>query len=514
MLLDNPAFLEGHTTIMSSAAMRASRTATRTRLLPAQLSARLLQTRFTLIGAAALLTLLALLMMWRASEAYLATHEQFRLIVQDSAAKVDASESAIQAIASVDAQAASYIATAADSAIHWSSLQAVHDNFQAFRNQMFAVYGALPDNVKIDRNTTDPEGVAFNKVQYFAFDQFWQHIGNMLTAQEKGDHATAVQEYVIADNYLQNQIAPYLLKLDSINYDQMKITQAKATSDINLQTLLLAVPLIALAIGLTALSFWLRRKVRRVLTPTLDVAMVIGWLLVIAMLADLRQAPGQLDTMVVSDYYSVSASARALAYADQANSAQAGSVVDVNLANAPAWQGTFDSNKHIIEVSICGTTGCLATPFVGSGDQTRITPDVISHAKDELTVDKTLTGGIVPLVANVTLPGEAAVIEQARAAYQDYLTINAQIRDLLKNNNSEDAARLATGINLGQSAEAFARFSTSMAAEGKINHDDFDRIWINERDGLPLHLNLFGFGGCVLLIVLLIVGVYHRFREL
>lgn len=454
--------------------------------------------------------LLALLAIGQAIRAYSVTFERFRSIAEDSTAKVDAAEAALQYVADMDTRAAIFVATAPDNPIHWQSQDAIHTSFQMFREEMYIVRARLDHPDQAD----DPETTDYNKVEYFSFDQFWQHLGNLLTAQQNGNNATALSEYIIADNYLQNQINRYLLDLEALNFQTMEETQRGAATAINGQIALLALVVIILAVALTALSFWLRNRVRRVLTPGIDLAMALGWLLALLMIIDLIRTPGLLQQMVDNSYYSVSASARILAIASEANSAQSGSVIDPT--HATFWQQAFDADANSIALRLCGQPGCLATSFTnGNTDSTAsITSEVATTASQISADNSTAIGGIKPLVAKVSNPREPVLLEQARQAFNDYVAINANIRTLIKANNLDDASRIATGNNTGQSGQAFAQFINAMASERDLNRSLFNDVWQAEQSGLPLHQGLFGVGGYIMAIIGLAFGVYHRFREL
>ncbi len=485
---------------MASAARSAPRTTT-PRAAPAR---RQLSSRTILVGGAAALFVLTLIVIAQALNAYNTTYEQFRSVAEDSTAKVSAAEAALGAVFDIDTHAASFVATAPDNQNHWKALDTIHAAYQTFREQMFTVRSTLQ---------SDDERKIYDQIDYFAFDQFWQHIGNLLTAQQHGDKATAINEYIISDNYLQNQIARYLLQLEALNFKAMQDTEKNAGVAINGQTLLLGVLVILLAIGLTALSFWLRSKVKRFVTPGLDVAMVLGWVLAILMLIELASAPGQLRHMVDDAYYSVSASSRVLAIASEANSAQRGSVIDPT--HAPFWQASFDANKTSLALRLCGQPDCTAMPFTNGADQ--IAPNTLSVANQITSANSSAINGIQPLVAKVSFAGEATTLEKTRMALQDYLKLDGQIRGLIQANDPnklDDATRLSTGSLPGQSGEAFTRFTDAMNEERTINRRVFDDIWNTQKSALPLHRILFGLVGFVLLGVLLVVGVYHRFREL
>ncbi len=475
--------------------------------VPRQTAARRVQTRFVLAVAGAAALLLTLFAISQALAVYSSAYAQFSKVVEQSSVKVQAAEQALAAVAAMDTNAADFIATAPDNPEHWKAFSAVRTSYRDFRTQLFAVRSNLnPDSPEENDN--------YQKADQFSFEQFWQHIGNLLTAQQNGDRQTAINEYITADNYLQNQIVGYLQNLERLNFDDMVRVQQNAATVINGQAVFLGVIVIALAIGLTILSFWLRQKVRRVLTPGIDAAMVLGWLLALLMLLELGQAPGQLKTMVQDAYYSVSAASRVLAVANQANSMESGSVIDPANASTPGgWQENFDKYKATLELRMCGQPNCLSRSFTSSSVDA-VDSGVIAAAQQISPTNKIAINGIAPLVANVTFSGEAQALENARIAYTQYLASDAKLRELIKAGNLDDAVILATGSASSQRNSAFGQFITAMTQERDINLKVFNDTWHEAQSSLQSHRLLYGLVGYGLLIVLLVVGVYHRFREL
>ncbi|MEP7289725.1 MAG: hypothetical protein ABI947_28570 [Chloroflexota bacterium] len=483
-------------------------------VVPRRVAVRRVQTRFRLVGGGVLAVLLALLAIVLSLNAYETTLSQFRSIALNNSAKVDAAEQSLQYVASMAANAATFVITAADSSSHWAAQDAVHSDFQKFRDQMFAVRNTLSGAQEQD---------IYLNIEYFSYDQFWRHISNLLTAEQNGDKATATSEYLVADNYLQNQIVRYLQQLEALNFQAMEATQQSAATTIWTQALILGFFTLVLALGLTFLSFWLRGKVRRYLTPGIDVALVVAWVLALAMLIELWQAPQQLNRMVEDAYLSVSASSRVLAVANQGNRDESGSIIDPS--HVSYWQQEFDGYKNSVELRICGIKDCMSHSFLSVNDNSQIDPQMLNQARlVSVQLDPTqgqtfkAIGGIAPLIANVTFDGEAQALEQARLAWLDYLTINTKLRQLVDPKNKDysldDAITLETGTEPGQSTEAFSRFTTAMEQERTINRTVFDEIWNTENNVLPAHRLLYGLVGYVLLIILVGAGVYHRFREL
>ncbi len=467
-----------------------------------QASARRIYSRTRLIIGAAGVILLSLFAMIIVQAAYTRILNQVQEIVQVSSAKVDASEAALAAIAAMDSSASDFVATAADNPKHWASLDAVHASFQTFRDEMYAVRANLQ---------SEDERATYNKVEYFAFDQFWQHMGNLLTAEQNGDRATAINEYIIADNYLQNQIARYLLDLEKLNFDSMVASGSDARSIAQGIQFGVGAIMFVVALALTALAFWLRFKVRRYVTPGLDLAMVAGWVVFLIAFAHFATVPGQIDRMINDSYLSITASARVLAAGNQTASAESAAIIDAG--NADYWNRNFDTYRKSVEYRLCGVEGCTNTTFLQPGSTDRIAPSVIGTANSS-TVDPSLRDGIKPLVANVTFAGEAAALEKARIAFADYLKINTQVRTLLQNKLVEDATQISTGSAVGQSDEAFNRFQQAMNEERAVNRGYFDSTWAEIQAALRPGQTVLAIGGYALVILAVLAGVYQRVREL
>jgi len=467
-----------------------------------QASARRTSSRTLLIGSAIGVILLSLLAMLVVQNAYTSILNQVQEIVQVSSAKVDASEAALAAISAINSSASDFVATAADNPKHWASLDAVHASFQTFRDEMYAVRSNLQ---------TEDERATYNKVEYFAFDQFWQHMGNLLTAEQNGDRATAISEYIIADNYLQNQIARYLLDLEKLNFDSMVANGRDARNLAQSVQASVGLIMFTVALALTALAFWLRFKVRRYVTPGEHRDVEAGWVVFLIAFAHFSAVPGQIDRMINDAYLSITASARVLATGNQTASAESAAIIDAG--NADYWNRNFDAYRKSVEIRLCGVEGCTLATFLQPGATDQIAPNVINAANSN-TANAPLRDGIKPLVANVTFMGEARALEQARVAFADYLKINTQVRTLLQNKLVEDAVDLSTGSAVGQSDEAFVRFQKAMNAERAINRFYFDRTWTEIQAALRPGQTVLAIGGYALVILAVLAGVYQRVREL
>lgn len=458
------------------------------------------QTRYRLVVAGGVALLAALVVIVLAVSAYNSAFRMFENIVVVNSTNVDAAERALQYLANASQATADYAALTSDTPLFEQAQNNIFRNFHRFRDEMFILHENL---------NTPEEQAAFTVADTYTYSRFWRHVSNLLS--QRSNIEAARREYLSADNHLRNRIIPALQELEALNFQAMVDEGERAEAAIIAQVVLLVIPAVGLALGLTYLSFWLRQKVRRYLTPGIDAAAILGWVLIGSIVLNLTQMPGQLETMIRDSYYSISGSSRVLVVANQANRAESSTIIDY--LRPKYWYQIFDENVQSVELRLCGAPGCMDQSFLVS--DTRDTPSaaVVATAQ-QITADSEILGGVVPLMANITVRGEAAALEEARLAFLEYRAINNQLRELIKINDLAGATELNTQAEVGGSEEAFGRFVAAIERVNQLNRTVFDDIWNTQRDTLPRNQLLFGVVGYLLVMVLVIFGVYHRYREL
>jgi hypothetical protein len=451
--------------------------------------------RILLLGSGFVL-ILALLVIVQAVNAYQTSYNLFRDIAVVNSANVDAAEQALGSLASTGQATADYTALSPDSPIFEQAMIGIFRNFYDFRDQMFVLQGNLQ---------SDAERSAFNIADTYVDSRFWRHISNLML--QRSNIELARKQYRFADDHLRNQIIPALQDLEAINFDQMVETGELAGGIMNVQTIGLAVLVIGLAAALSVLSFWLRGKIRRYLTPGIDAAMVIAWVLAVLMLLNLFGLPEQLRVMIQDSYRSISASSRVLVDVNLANRAESSAVIFPDQADA--WFARYDDYMELVELRMCGYVGCVETTFVTGSDQ--LDPLVVASAHAISPEDSDRIGNIVPLVGNVTFSGEAITLEAARMSLLEYKRVNQQLRELIAAGDVEGALELNTG---DEGVSAFDDFVNMIENERVINRQVFDRVWEEQQAALPANQTLYGVLGIVAVMALVIAGVYHRYQEL
>lgn len=455
--------------------------------------------RYQLLLGGGLAILLAILTLLQAVHAYNTTYQLFHNIVTINSTTVDASENALQHLASTSQAAADYALLTSDTPLYEQAQNNIFRDFSLLRDELFT----LRDTVQ-----TEDERAVLTIVETFTDSRFWRHVSNLL-ALRSDDNAARLQ-YLDADNHVRNWINPALQRLENLNYEQMILAGQRAEAEIGGQVFVLVVPAFLLAALLTLMSFRLRKTIRRYLTPGIDIAVVMGWLLLISITADLMNAPRQLKVMIQDAYRSVSAASRVLVDANLANRAESSILLDPD--NSAVWTQRFEDAMVHVELQLCGQRGCTTNSFV-LGSPTTPNASVVNTALQSST-NADLAENTIPLMANITFAGEVERIERARLALLEYRVVNQQLQTLIAANKMDEAIALNTSLDAGTSQDTFNRFSQAIVDERELNRAIFDKVWASESARLESGQQVYGIVGYVLMIIAIAAGTYHRFREL
>lgn len=454
-----------------------------------------LQTRYRLLIMGVAASALAFIVILQAVNAYGTSYRLFEDIAVRSSTKVDAAEQALQYLANASQATADYAALTSDTPLFEAAQNNIFRNFHRFRDEMFVLRSNLQGQ---------EEETAFTVADTYAYSRFWRHVSNLLS--QRSDAEAARREYLAADNHLRNRIVPALQQLEAVNFERMVEAGNQAGAVINTQIILLAIPALALAALLTYLSFRVRGIVRRYITPGIDAAMILAWALLALTLLNLAALPGSLERMTLDSYANISANSRVLVQVNDANRAESSAIIDSGRADY--WYSLFDEHIASIELRVCGAPGCMNEPFIVDN---AANANVINQAA---RVSPGAIDGMTPLMANLTSYEELQALEDARVAFADYRRANTEIRDLMARGDMEKATLLNTKVESGTSEEAFNRFTLAVADARSHSREVFDAIWDAQQNTLPRNQALYGVIGYGLVIVFVLLGVYHRYREL
>lgn len=453
--------------------------------------------RYAIMGAAAIV--LALIALIQAVNAYDTTYQLFRGIVEVNSSTVDAAEQALQDIAQASQAAADYALLTSDTPLYEQSQNNIFRAFSHYRDQM----AILDHNLQ-----SDDEREAYTVAETFTYSRFWRHVSNLI-AQRSND-AVARREYLDADNHVRNWINPALQSLENLNYQQMVEAGDAASGVIVGRVVGFAIPAILVAALLTSISFELRRKVKRYLTPGIDVALVISYVALAMIVIQLMAASNQLKIMVGDAYQSVSASSRVLVDANLANRAESSALLDMDRADA--WDARFADAAARVELRLCGQAGCAQSKFTDG--RNGLLPGVIAAGQAIDAADFNIIGGISPLTAIPASNDESLALEAARSAFLDFETAHQQLKVLMAGGDTAGAIAFNTSSDAGTSQYLFDRLSAAMTRIIDLNRTVFDDIWAQEGSTLQSNRVIYGLAAYGLIVVLVGIGVWHRFREL
>ena len=486
---------------MSSISHSSSRTSRH--LIKTTKPAFVLTTPYRLLLGTLCVVLLSLLVIRQTGTAYSTALDTINQIGTINSVVVDASEHALESLVGTSQAAADHLSLASNSPLGAQRLAASQEHFAYFRAQMFTLRAQVQ---------TSEERTVIDRIEAATYNRFWLSMGALLSAKQRGDDISARVEYLSIEAQLTNPIVPILQQLETLNYEQMVATGQRANSLINTQVFLLAIPALGLAGLLTGLSFWVRRTLRRYLTPGFDAAMIIAWVLAVVMLVQILSVPGRLHVMISDAYRSISASSRVLVDAQLANCAESSALLDVS--HSEDWIRKFNEASMLIELRLCGAPGCTAQPFLRAGTTDTADPLIEQKARAISPDNSTRIGGVIPMIGNVTFAGEAATLERARQMYLSYQQAHAQLQQYLMAGDLARAVDFNTSSEVGQSEATFQAFVDAISQERTINRVVFDAVWMEQSVLLPRHQIVLGVMGYLLMIALIAGGMWHRFREL
>ena len=447
------------------------------------------QTRIRLVVGGMIIALCALLAGGIVANAYSTAYTLFQTIAEFYAIKVDAAEGALQNIARTSQATADYTALTSDTPLFEASVNDIFRNFNAYRGELFILQSNLQSQA---------ERTAFTVADTYTYSRFWRHVSNLIDG--RSDLDLARREYLSADNHLRTRIIPALEALEAENFSLMAEAGEQAGGTLGGQIFLVVLSAGGLLALLTLVSFWLRGKVRRYVTPGIDGALVLSMLVLIGLL----QLPNQFSRMTQMAYYNISSSSRVLVAGNLANRAESSALIDVN--RAETWYGQFDAGVNEMELRLCGVQDCLQQAFVSPSGQANTT-----------LIEQVRRGTVIqdrPLIASVETRQELQALESARTAFLDYLAVHDQIVTYIESGQIDEAVALNTGFEEGESETLYAAFTEQIETVQALNRETFDTIWNAQRTTLPTQQVLYSVLAFGAIIVLTGLGVSHRFREL
>ncbi len=287
----------------------------------------------------------------------------------------------------------------------------------------------------------------------------------MFSYYQAGEANRAGDAFLEAREILNTRLVPALGGLEAVKVEDMETTYAGAAETISGWTTALTWGALVLVLILAAGLLAIRRMHYRWSWPV-GAALVVCAALAGLMLFQLNQARNDARVMVREAYDSIAGVQDMAANLSQGRALESIAIFDPD--QAASHLGDFDQYMELVEQRLCGPRDCTANTFLSGGDQ-------ISAAVSAAAVDEKNRLGLarLPLVANVTFPGQAAAYEQFRVNYRKWLDAHATLAQQVEARQLAAASQTSTG----DSASAFADVVASVDAAGQVARAEYDKIW-------------------------------------
>ncbi len=183
-------------------------------------------------------------------------------------------------------------------------------------------------------------------------------------------------------------------------------------------------------------------------------------------------------------------------------------------ARAAAYSARGDESRYLLdplhaadyEVDFAERTRLLVNlPPATSPDQA-----IAAAARGDTPLD--FTGYLADELNNITFPGERDAALQTLAAFERYMAIDGQIRQLERAGRHQDAVSLCLGTLEGQSGWAFEQFDAALRKTLDINQAAFDQSVKQGFDAVG-NLEIEACVAAVAIAVLTVIGLAGRIRE-
>lgn len=275
-------------------------------------------------------------------------------------------------------------------------------------------------------------------------------------ARLRGSQADALTAYREAMAIMDNTLLPNAATLSQVNlnYLNSSYSQDRRTEVIALGLVWLSG--LALLGSLIWLQVFLSRRTKRTLNPALLAATTIALLVISHATQAIITAGGHLKVAKEDAFMSLYnlRSARSLAYG--ANADESRYLLDTAMASQ--HEQAFTNKVNQIAKLPAGQS---YTTIANTALRGQPTPGFVGFFANQLN--------------NITFPGELTASVQTLSAWDRYLQIDHQIRQLRQRGNVAAATALCIGYNTGQSNWAFEQFKDAHQKILDINQQAFDQ---------------------------------------
>ena len=311
----------------------------------------------------------------------------------------------------------------------------------------------------------------------------------------EGDHQAekVIADYRNAALTMDQTLLPAADALDKANNDELERTYSnQKLHSFGSRTFLTLAGLFALA-ALVVTQMYLSQHMRRTLNPMLLLATLLTLWLTVYAFASMGREEQDLKLAREDAFTSVHALWQARALAFEANADESRYLLDPQ--QAAGYEHDFLRQTDKLAHIPLGTPPSQIITAAASG---RLMPGFKGYLADELE--------------NITFPGEREAAVATLAAFERYMTIDAEIRRLEQSGQRQKAIALCTGAKEGESDWAFDQFNDALGRTLAINEKEFDQA-VDEGLAAVAHLDVMAAIAAVLIAILTFFGLKPRIRE-
>jgi tetratricopeptide (TPR) repeat protein len=349
------------------------------------------------------------------------------------------------------------------------------------------------------------ENITYGEAERMPIRQIQLDLGQYVRLlQQARDHDAAgkdvekIQAYRTAIGILDSKILPKISDLSRVNDDQMQ-NQIKTNPTLQKQALVSVFSLLLLG-ALVRLQILITQRTRRQFNLPLLAASIIAGIFSLYTLLAIGRSSILLEDMKSQAFDSLYKLRQARALSYQANSDESRYLLDKQ--NALTHEAMFQKRSREIMTVPQGVSLSEITRNINHSD-----PDQIRLAnlgKGNTPVSGLLAGA----VKNITFTNEGPALAKALQAWQDYVDLDGQIRQLERSGKHNEAVALC----LGESDQAYDIFKKALAEVQKINQIAMDD-YLKRSDGAIAGLEYQAAVVLALVALLTHLGVHPRIKE-
>jgi len=312
-------------------------------------------------------------------------------------------------------------------------------------------------------------------------------------AHESGNSGSAVAAYRDAAALMDGVLLPAADALDQANQQVLELTyRSQSARSFAARAFVLVAGALAL-LALAAVQLLLSSRMHRTFNPALLCAALFTLVLTVYAWQAMESERHQLKVAKEDAFTSIHALWRARAIAYQANGDQSRYLLDP--ANERLHEGAFFAKSASLAI--------LPTD--------RSSGQIITALRRGAHVNG-FAGYLADELNNITFNGERDAAVQSLANWEDYLDVDAKLRELQHQGQTRQAIELCLGNAQGQSNWAFDRFDRALLATLDINQTAFDASVTKGLSAVGA-LEIKAIAVAIVIALLCFAGMAPRIRE-